>query len=106
MQEHLNRTPCQVADDGHGSPGSETDYFGPRTEDAIFCFQSEVGLNQTGAFDPPTRHALFGIPQEQEDTPAAQTVREREADLRTQLVDLLTQLHSRLTDAVSPDEDE
>ena len=104
IQSHLNRTPCKVADDGHGSVGNETEYFGPRTRDAVFCFQSEVGLNQTGVFDPPTRHALFGIPDDQRDTPAARTVREREADLRTRLVDLLTQLHTKLKEAVSDEE--
>ena len=96
-QTMLNRTACKVADTGPGSPGNETEYFGAKTEDAIFCFQKEVGLNQTGIFDPPTRYALFGIPAGQEQTPAAQTVTNRITTLQTKLIGLLQQLRNKLT---------
>ena len=101
VQEILNRTPCKVAETGPGSPGNETEYFGPRTRDAHLCFQSAVGLNPTGVFDPPTRHALLGIPEGQQDTPAARTVREREQVLQARLVDLLGQLRDQLQNATS-----
>ena len=101
MQILLNRTSCTVAEVGAGSSGNETEYFGPKTEDALFCFQSAVGLNQTGTFDPPTRYALFGTPAEQQDTQAAQVVRERISVLQNRLVDLLDQLRDKLRDALT-----
>ena len=103
VQVQLNRTDCKLAETGPGSPGNETDYFGPRTRDAHLCFQSAVGLNQTGHFDPPTRHALFGVPDNERETPAAKTVRERSAYLRRHLTALLGQLRDKLREVSGAD---
>ena len=104
VQSMLNKTLCKVAETGAGSPGNETDYFGARTETALRCFQSSVGINQTGIFDPPTRYALFGIPTNQQETPEAKIVRARIAVLREHLLTLLTQLRNKLRNAITPEE--
>ena len=64
LQQYLNTNGFQLADAGPGSPGNETDYFGPRTKDAVVRFQeanSEIilaplGLESgTGYVGPATR---------------------------------------------------
>ena len=101
VQILLNRTEsCKVAESGTGSFGNETEFFGAKTESAIFCFQSEVGLNQTGIFDPPTRYALLGFPTGQVSAPEAeQLVRSRIVALKDRLLNLLEELRDKLTGA-------
>ena len=57
LQKFLNRDKLtQVAYWGAGSPGSETDYFGPRTKLAVQKFQRYHGITPAeGYFGPKTR---------------------------------------------------
>jgi peptidoglycan hydrolase-like protein with peptidoglycan-binding domain len=64
LQEFLNTHGALVAASGSGSPGSETDYFGSLTYQALIRFQSAhaaeilapLGLSQgTGFFGAATR---------------------------------------------------
>ena len=97
VQILLNRTSCKISESGPGSFGEETEFFGAKTHEAIFCFQKEVGINQTGIFDPPTRYALLGIPDDQGDIPEAILVQSRITALKDQLVTLLKELRDKLT---------
>lgn len=44
LQETLNKLGFTVAQSGNGSPGQETEYFGPRTEAAVKSFQAQYGV--------------------------------------------------------------
>ena len=59
IQQELNKRGHTVAQTGPGSPGRETDYFGPATENALRAFQISQSLPATGVFDPVTRQALL-----------------------------------------------
>ena len=97
VQILLNRTPCKVSETGPGSFGEETEFFGAKTHDALFCFQKEVGINQTGVFDPPTRYALLGIPTGEVKAPeAAHLVQSRITALKDRLLILLKELRTKL----------
>ena len=47
-QQLLNKTSCKVATSGPGSPGSETDYFGPATDRALLCDKSARNTDYSG----------------------------------------------------------
>ena len=97
VQILLNRTSCKVSETGPGSIGEETEFFGAKTHSAIFCFQKEVGINETGVFDPPTRYALLGIPTGEVKAPeAAYLVQGRITALKDRLLTLLQELRSKL----------
>lgn len=63
LQQFLNNNGYTVAQSGAGSPGNETDYFGPATERALAEYQLNNGLggqnvsgrDEFGAFGPETR---------------------------------------------------
>lgn len=63
LQVLLNATKdAQVAISGPGSPGFETNYFGPLTRDAVLRFQSSRDfLESTGMVDEATRNALNAL---------------------------------------------
>ena len=48
VQQLLNKTSCKVATTGPGSPGSETDYFGPATDRALLCDKSARNTDYSG----------------------------------------------------------
>lgn len=56
LQRYLNSHGAQVAATGDGSPGHETNYFGPLTMAALKKFQAAHGISpQSGYFGPLTR---------------------------------------------------
>lgn len=68
LQQLLNTDPeTQVAKTGLGSPGNETDYYGPATENAVMRFQMKHGVIKTpqdvgcGRVGPQTRKMLMEV---------------------------------------------
>lgn len=58
LQQWLNANGFQLAAAGAGSPGNETDIFGPHTYQAPVRFQAAHSLPATGFLGPITRAAL------------------------------------------------
>ena len=58
LQQWLNANGYPVAQTGAGSPGNETNIFGPHTYHALINFQAAHDLPQTGYFGPLTRAAI------------------------------------------------
>ncbi len=56
LQQWLNANGYQVSASGAGSPGNETQYFGPATRTALAKYQAAVGISPAaGYFGPITR---------------------------------------------------
>ena len=56
LQKYLNHAGVTVAVSGVGSPGNETNYFGPATQTALIKFQQAHGISPAnGYFGPATR---------------------------------------------------
>src|SRR3989338_2249828 len=55
LQEYLNGAGFEVAASGAGSPGNETETFGPLTRAAVVKWQSANGVSGTGYFGPISR---------------------------------------------------
>ena len=59
LQQLLNNRGFIVAQSGYGSPGNETDYFGPATQDALARFQAANSISPpVGYFGPITREVI------------------------------------------------
>ncbi len=58
IQTLLNNTSCLVSLSGAGSKGQETEYFGPRTQNAVKCYQRGKGLAETGIVDTQLYESL------------------------------------------------
>ena len=105
MQTMLNRTACKIADTGPGSPGNETNYFGTKTKTPSSASKKKSASNQTGTFDPPTRYALFGIPQGQGKHPRRPNHHQpHRPPSKQKLIGLLQKLRTKLTNAASEEE--
>ncbi len=62
LQKFLNRSAFLIAADGPGSPGHETDYFGPLTLAAVKKLQKAYGIwPQFGYFGSKTRKTVNSI---------------------------------------------
>lgn len=58
LQKTLNYLGFTVAPSGAGSPGNETEFFGPKTEAALGKFQKAYGLKVDGIYGPITKTIL------------------------------------------------
>ncbi len=58
LQIFLNGNGFILATTGPGSPGNETDFFGPLTQSVLSNYQASVGLPANGLFGPLTRAAI------------------------------------------------
>lgn len=75
LQKALNKLGYTIASQGDGSPGSETTYFGPATENALKRFQAAQGIVSSGtpestgygAFGPSTRAKMNAVLAEKND---------------------------------------
>lgn len=54
LQRFLNRLGFRISESGPGSPGKETDFFGPATERAVINYQKTKGLKDDGIVGPRT----------------------------------------------------
>ena len=62
LQLFLNTHDAVIAPAGAGSPGQETDYFGPATRSALAKFQSAHGITpSSGYFGPKTRTFISNL---------------------------------------------
>lgn len=58
LQKFLNTQGYVISANGKGSPGKETDYFGPVTRIALAKWQLANGLKDSGVFGASTRSAI------------------------------------------------
>lgn len=63
LQKFLDNAGFLLATTGVGSPGHETDIFGPHTYRALVRFQAAQGLPATGYLGPLTRAAILRVAQ-------------------------------------------
>ena len=61
LQKFLNSQGYVVAEHGAGSLGHETEYFGPRTKQALRQFQKAYTIPETGYFGSTTRDIVNGL---------------------------------------------
>ncbi len=87
LQIVLNTDPeTRVAESGVGSPGRETDYFGPATRQALIRFQRKYGIPATGILGLQTRTKINeilreGIVIKEEPKEEVEKIRERFAEV-------------------------
>ncbi len=78
LQKFLNSNGFTVATTGAGSPGNESDYFGPATQNALARYQAANGISPaSGYFGPLTRSKITGQPVRTTTTTTATTTTPR-----------------------------
>lgn len=58
LQEYLNQNGFRISSSGPGSPGNETEFFGPATDLAVKRWQTSNGLKPDGIVGPVTWNAM------------------------------------------------
>lgn len=61
LQRFLNTSGFPVASEGAGSPGRETDYYGPRTARAVPLWQRTMGVSPAQGFFGPRSRAAYRV---------------------------------------------
>jgi putative chitinase len=74
LQQFLNSNGFRIASSGQGSPGNETENFGPATDAAVKNWQKSNGLKDDGVVGPVTWTKMFGTPIENTITTPAVSV--------------------------------
>ncbi|TSC90608.1 MAG: putative Ca2+-binding protein [Parcubacteria group bacterium Gr01-1014_2] len=59
LQQYLNSTANKVAATGAGSPGSETTYYGSRTQSAVASWQAANGVSPAAGYFGPISQAKY-----------------------------------------------
>ena len=104
-QALLNSTSCPVSSSGPGSSGSETEYLGRLTVQALLCYQKQNALAETSTLTPETFNHLTGqrtsqVPAPQIATPqtsvSTREVADQRSNLRERLLALVAELQGRL----------
>jgi hypothetical protein len=58
LQKFLNKTGFVLSETGVGSPGEETEYFGPLTHEAVIRYQAANNIDRIGVVGPLTRASI------------------------------------------------
>ena len=95
-QALLNSTSCPVFPSGPTSSDSETEYLGPRTTQALLCYQKQNALAETGTLTPETFTHLIGQRALQVSVPTQEGADQR--GLKERLIALIAELQERLQD--------
>jgi hypothetical protein len=93
LQIALNVDPkTRVAESGPGSPGRETNYFGPATRRAVIKFQQKYNLSATGIVDSATRAKVNEILQK--GVTVREEATEKMNEIRLRVMNMLQTLHT------------